>query len=401
MSKKRKNAGAGYGYMFHGAFKKKSDAVAKERKTTGAWIKGVYTPQGHRYVVMSPRTNPIKRKKKAAPAANPTELLVMGANPRNRDREITVPPGTTTTITIRTNPVNPDRYTSAHARARGITRQAPGLIQSKRQRRVAGMVREARGHSRPARSLTSDVSSALRNLGYSAAAAKRAARSASGSDFNSLFRSAQEQVRSNPDVCGAMIGGEPCTRKRGHRGPHLPQGATMRPRSRLRRGWKPNPSAAALNDSFTGREGKWITIYDEPHMPAGDYAQLGELLALYVKPNSGGQVQQITFPKGDRPLVVSDETSRQIYFVGGNQELYGEIWRGFPGVQYPVGSLGECRRIDYKQRKEHVPDPDADEWRHNFGEESEVRPVLFYDARNKRLLLEGGQYRIRTEGIIN
>jgi hypothetical protein len=88
--------------------------------------------------------------------------------------------------------------------------------------------------------------------------------------------------------------------------------------------------------------------------------------------------------------VVSDETSRQIYFVGGNQSLL-----------FRAGELGECRRIDYKQRKEHVPDPDADEWRHAFGEESGVRPVLIYDARNKRLLLEGGEYRIESAGIIN
>jgi hypothetical protein len=63
-TKKRKNAGAGYGYMFHGAFKDKKDAVAKEKKTKGAWIKGTLTNRGHRYLVMSPRTNPIKRKKK-------------------------------------------------------------------------------------------------------------------------------------------------------------------------------------------------------------------------------------------------------------------------------------------------------------------------------------------------
>ena len=120
MSKGKKNAGAGYGYMFHGAFKEKKDAVAKERKTKGAWVKGVFTKQGHRYVVMSPRTNPIKRKKKAKP--NPHELLVLGANPSHTPpastQEIVVPPGST--ITIRMNPTalaNPtdDRYMLAAA----------------------------------------------------------------------------------------------------------------------------------------------------------------------------------------------------------------------------------------------------------------------------------------------
>jgi hypothetical protein len=119
MSKRRKNAGEGYGYMFHGAFSKKADAVAKERKTKGAWIKGTPTNQGYRYLVMSPRTNPIKRKKKAKPesqgallnrrlaelnaqqhaARNPSELLVMGANPHEA-QEIKIPAGSKVTITI-------------------------------------------------------------------------------------------------------------------------------------------------------------------------------------------------------------------------------------------------------------------------------------------------------------
>lgn len=420
MSKKRKNAGEGYGYMFSGAFKEKKDAVRKEKTRKGSFIKGVYTPQGHRYVVMTPRTNPRKtnsrpfigpdgkvwhsgkrpkptvkdytllagdgsgrRVRRATmvifpdghevkfteklskreairqaeqqhgrgnPCENPTELLVMGANPT--DRELTIPAGST--ITIRMNP--------ARANWMGSARSA---IRQTQQREAEERFQE---HMRSRKRVAFASQPKERKRFKWERGSKRAA---------------------NPETCGAMIGGYPCTRKPGHRGPHLPQGATMRPKSRLRRGW--NPSAAALHERFTGAEGKWLTIHDEPHMPAGDYAQLGELLALYFKPRNGGQVQQITFSKGSLPLVVAAESARQIYFVGGNQAL----------SSFATGELGECRRIDYKQRKEHVPDPDADEWRHAFGEESGVRPVLSYDARNKRLLLEGGEYRIESAGIIN
>jgi hypothetical protein len=215
MSKKRKNAGEGYGYMFSGAFKKKADAVAKEKSRKGSFVKGVYTPQGHRYVVMTPRTNP--RKKKAKPQENPTELMVMAANPHERGREIVVPPGTT--ITIRTNPatVNPDRYTSAHARAAGITRDRGGLIETPFQRRVAKMLRKASGSEAAvvARSYKKHRTSSRPSRGASKV-------------FHEIFSP-------NPAICGHIIGGEPCTRKPGHRGPHLPQGATMRPKSRLRR----------------------------------------------------------------------------------------------------------------------------------------------------------------------
>jgi hypothetical protein len=384
--RKRQNAGEGYGYMFHGAFKEKKNAVAKERKTKGAWVKGVHTKQGHRYLVMSPRTNPrkanpgrtrvfadrsngrftatrldkdlgnmtgagftkkealnalkenIRRAKEqrslgayarrpALAGVNPSELIVMAANPNpsGRDREITVPPGTT--ITIRTNPSvvsanPPDRYTAAHAIARGITRRAPGLIQTKRQKRVAGIARRARQHK-----------------------------------YDWI----------------------------------PPQG--------LAPGM--NPSAAALREKFTGKESEWIQVLDEPHVPTGDYAQLGELLALYVKPNGGGQVQTISF-RSDRPLLVSDESARQIYFVAGNQDLGAGLAVFGPREVAPGRfELGEVQRIDYKQRKEHVPDPDLDEWRHSFGEESGVRPLLIFDRNSKRLWLEGGEYQIRAEGIVN
>lgn len=137
MSKRRgKNAGAGYGYMFSGAYSEKKDAVAKEKTRKGSFIKGTPTRHGYRYVVMTPRTNPIQRKKKEIcgasvqgqpctrhaghrgphlpqgatmrtrgrlprdwqPAKNPSELLVMGANPTH---EVTVKPGETLTIKIR------------------------------------------------------------------------------------------------------------------------------------------------------------------------------------------------------------------------------------------------------------------------------------------------------------
>lgn len=368
MTQKRKNAGKGFGMMFHGNFKSKKEAKRKERESHG-FIKRLSTPHGTRYMVMSERKNPIKRKNKelkynesyaverdgriisqffqkkvnakrvakelggkvikvkpgdvlaggVLASRNPHELLVMGANPEH-GREITVPPGST--ITIRMNPTdaNPDRYTSAHAIASGITRQAPGLIQTKRQRKVAGMVRKARKHK------------------Y---------------DWIPYEGIAPGQ----------------------------------------------NPSAAAIREDFTGSPVERERVRHEPHMPAGDYAQLGKLLSLYVKPRRGGQVLEIR-PKG--VIVVSDESARQIWFVGGDQDVtealeqFGPLARG-AGLY----ELGEARRIDYEQRKEHVKDPDQDQWRHEFGEETGVRPTALFDANHRRLLLEGGAYEIRREGIVN
>jgi hypothetical protein len=397
MSKRRKNAGLGY--QFHGAFSEKKEAVKKEKQRKGSFIKGVPTQHGYRYIVMSPRTNPIKRKKKAAkmsappsvtPAPNPSELLVMGANP-SKEQEIKIPLPGGGEVTIRTNPLP---RTNSLGTFLGFAPSHPSkkeLAESRRsfkagvRRRVkenreylAGLKRAARGSQKQTR--TARV-------------------------FHELYGKQEFDSKGlpvNPATCGAMIGGYPCTRKPGHRGPHLPQGATMRTRHRLPRNWqpKPNPSAEALREKFTGMRVQRVQVMDEPHMPAGDYAMLGKLLALYVKPRKGGQVQMIQAAGGT--IVVSDETARQIYFVGGDQDIssgldvFGALDRGDG-----LFELGEARRIDYKQRKEHVPDPDADAWRHSFGEESGVCPIALYDSRSKRLRLEGGEYVIRTEGIVN
>jgi hypothetical protein len=423
--KTRKNAGEGYGYMFHGSFGTKAKAVAKEKKTKGAWVKGVLTNKGHRYLVMSPRLNPIKRKKKNPatkvhkkfrtseqayafanqmrakypgrkvdvlerstgkwevfvlnePTHNPHELLVLGANPEHSssNREITLPAGSTLTIRMnptearqnvelgtfengvfhpwtrrpksrqkeairRQNPENPDRFTSAHAIAKGITRQAPGLIQTKRQKRVAGMVRSARKHK-------------------------------------------YEWIPSEGVAPG------------------------MNPRQ--------NPAAADLREEFIGEEPDWIDHANEPNMPKGDYAKLGDLVALSVKPMHGGQVKGLFWtnrqfdivhfgdellPLIDAPWVTSDESARQIYFYKGLQNLHSQLGEfGARSRGDGVFELGQVRVIRYRAKK-WTDDFKLFDFVHRFGEETGVLPMLLFDDKHQRLLFEGGEYQIRREGIVN
>lgn len=357
MSRQRKNAGQSYGMMFHGAFSEKKDAVAKERKTKHAFIRGTPTKHGYRYLVMSPRTNPIKRKKKARAKKNPSELLVMGANPHtNREifesgaQEIVLQPGAT--LTIRNNPEPRTNFYVGFGPA-SAKQRAEGLTVYRRPRAASSSRGTRSGTREPMSSLRAEVASALVNQGYKRAQAKRMARAAEGSDFSAMFNDAMRR----------------------------------------------NPTAEALRETFTGRGVSRVKVYDEPHMPAGDYAMLGKGLALYVKPRTGSQVQIIDL---HGVTVVADESARQIYFVGGDQDVSDGL-RVFGALDRGAGifELGEARRIDYKQRKEHVPSPEMDSWRHGFGEETGERPMALFDARSKRLLLEGGAYQIREEGIVN
>jgi hypothetical protein len=175
----------------------------------------------------------------------------------------------------------------------------------------------------------------------------------------------------------------------------------------------PNPPTEEIVEEFTGREVEFMDVYNEPHMPRGRYAKLGPLVALYIKPAKGGQVQRIgaaesvghDFPKawgGKPPLVVCDSSARQIYFVDGAQDIseslaaFGAIDRGNGIVE-----LGQGRRIDYQCRKEHVAEPDEDLWKHEHGEENGELPTVLFDTRSKRILYEGGDYRIEGPWIRN
>lgn len=165
-----------------------------------------------------------------------------------------------------------------------------------------------------------------------------------------------------------------------------------------------NPPVEEIAEAFSGTEVEFLDVYNEPHMPRGRYAYLGELLSLHIKPAKGGQVQRISFSAGkDAPIVVTDSTAKQIYFVNGNQDISGAL--NTFGAQSRIGDdlleLGVGRRIDYKARKEHVAEPDEDKWKHDHGEENGSFPTVLFDTRNKKLLYEGGDYRIEGPWIRN
>jgi hypothetical protein len=178
----------------------------------------------------------------------------------------------------------------------------------------------------------------------------------------------------------------------------------------------PNPSTEEIVEEFTGRPVEYLDVYNEPHMKRGRYGKLGPLVALYVKPAKGGQVQRIGAPEavgkgfpeywnGTPPLIVTDSTAKQIYFVDGTQDISNclHLFTGAAareGGAQGIYELGQVRRIDYQCRKE-VASPEEDLWKHDHGEENGVLPTLLFDAKNKRLLYEGGDYRIEGPWIHN
>lgn len=161
--------------------------------------------------------------------------------------------------------------------------------------------------------------------------------------------------------------------------------------------------AKRIRSGFVDREARGYSVYDEPHIPAGDYALIGPLLSLAVKPAIGGEVQQIEFHP--RPIAISDTSRTQIYFAKRAGLSVQEL-RRFAAQDSGVVRLGECREIVYLAAKYH-PEVGSSaagkevEWQHQFGERSGEKPDLFYDTHHERLLLRGGAYRVEDAGIVN
>ncbi len=68
--------------------------------------------------------------------------------------------------------------------------------------------------------------------------------------------------------------------------------------------------------------------------------------------------------------------------------------------------LGDCVGIGYIAVKYHpqIENHAAGRrilWEHEFGEENGRMPSLIYAPGERRLLLEGGDYTVKDEGIVN
>jgi hypothetical protein len=177
----------------------------------------------------------------------------------------------------------------------------------------------------------------------------------------------------------------------------------------------PNPGWASLDapqaehardlyEAFHETSSEKYMVTEEPHIPAGDYTDLGKLVALRVK-RAELPVQEITFP-GKNIRVISNASGRQIYFAGDGQELDREEVKIFTSSSDGLVELGVCRSIVYQAAKWHEAVPASVrgtkvEWEHQFGEDGGYPPRLFYDRAKQRLLLEGGSYHVEGAGIVN
>lgn len=399
MSRRKKNAGRGFGMMFHGAFGSKEEAKKKERKVHG-FIQPRDIKGERRYVVMSERKNPIRRKKKNPVLFDP-QLNAYSAWERTKKWGTVYGHGST---------------------QREATRDLNERLAAYKAGEKPGGMKGYGGHNNPMdlmvmganpgkREKLHQKKRAAEEKFYALSERERQARRSGSADYESLKDQAMqafeemERARREYDAKAHLNPGRDIT-------VHPGETITLRV----------NPETAQeIREEFVGREYESTFVSDEPHMRAGNYAQLGDLMGISFKPTNGGQVEAIGWYEGsdriplheaakslrtltDAPVLVSDETRRQLYLVGGNQDLsrlvLGYIDAGQDARDGDLWELGTARTVVYRERK-WMDKFRTINYQHRFGEESGRVPKLLYDARIKRLLLEGGDYEVRPEGIVN
>ncbi len=192
----------------------------------------------------------------------------------------------------------------------------------------------------------------------------------------------------------------------------------MKVEGRKGKGRRKNPdveesytSAKEVSDGFHGRPTRYIEDVLEIEQYRTKFAHLGDLVEFEILDKSGRKVIPINFAEHDSEehvSVASTPDRYQLLLVGGNQSIDLESFEDLSDNEKRKDyvCLGEVFSISYFTDKHHLTGPkyqrDGTEYIHKFGEEEGgERPTMMYDRLNDRMLLIGGSYEVRDEGIYN
>lgn len=155
--------------------------------------------------------------------------------------------------------------------------------------------------------------------------------------------------------------------------------------------------ARQLYETFHQEKPGEVLEFQEDIIRRKDYAVLGELVELYMR----SLALKLDF-EGEKVLLASSANGKQMYFIGGNQDLSAVIAESKDKVDPNKDfiDLGEIDRVVYRARKEFT-DYEMTDWDHKLGEHGHKRPRLIYDKLNRQMYMAGGEYEVKYEGIIH
>lgn len=179
-------------------------------------------------------------------------------------------------------------------------------------------------------------------------------------------------------------------------------------------GGKRNPEGAAdaLYESFHGRPpSESVEVTYQKHLHE-NLTALGDLVQIQITTPFGKQctinvaetknpkvlpdVSQL--PRDQRVLLCSSEDGKQLYFLGGSQDV--DVHKlGFSNEDVKDSMLlGVIEEITYQTEKE-FDNYERISYYHKLGEESGVQPVLIFDPISELLSVSGGRYVAAPEGL--
>ena len=172
-----------------------------------------------------------------------------------------------------------------------------------------------------------------------------------------------------------------------------------------------NPAAASAEafEEFHGYPSKeLVTVSQKVHRHT-HLAAAGDLVGLEVRPIGGGKVRRIEGLDG--ALLTFNEAKNQLFVSGGDQFMSAAELRKF-GIEtdHELHTLGKLKGVGYFTDKHHLGDEGGEAvYSHTFRTTNKAgrhvvvkiarEPDLLYHTLNQELLISGGSYLIRAEGI--
>ena len=169
--------------------------------------------------------------------------------------------------------------------------------------------------------------------------------------------------------------------------------------SNPRRRSNPEDTAAEMYETFHGKPSEEILEVGETVHFHGNLAVLGELVEMKIATLTKKDAE-ISFADSGCVLC-SNEHGTQLYVVGGDQTIDLEKL-GFTGdkLDKDMITVGVLYELTYQTAKGFDKFKLTDYY-HELGEETGFQPMVIYDRLNDFILVSGGEYKIKAEGIVN
>lgn len=162
---------------------------------------------------------------------------------------------------------------------------------------------------------------------------------------------------------------------------------------------KGEDAAADKFEEFHGKSAEEVIEVQESDTIRKTYTALGDLIELRIAPLNGRKLACVKFPDVGVKLAC-DPAGRQLYLIGGDQNLDGSLDVFGSDASKDLVELGRCVYIEYQARKS-MNGFSLVNYYHELGEESGDPPIAFYNQLQQRIYLAGGRYHVEAPGIID